>query len=259
MSKILSLFVLSVIFGCSTTSPFTFSKSDDSFESEFCNGLRPKKALISNIYYYLPPIKGGIRLEEAARIQDVKVDERRELLKSFYFDIGHENTYRSRETQNNSRSMSGTKLISEHEIDIMDFIKSSTKSNNVKNIVYSKDTKKFFIFESMYQFNYTNTYSADLNLLFEKYTLLEPTEVKRIAYKREFDCTEDCVGESDAISDDPVENRSEIWKRYIRRFTTVKEVKIRNSNIIKAQISLDLSGFCRDKRKVEDFLSKSAM
>lgn len=140
-------------------------------------------------------------------------------------------------------------------------------------------------FSKMFGNGVSTIASPDLAGLVDGYTMLEPLEFQTKAY------SEETVGLSEennscnfprpesvtfhknekwetveayAIGEDgntnismAIDQRSKIWERYISRFSTVKEsVDSTNANRINTQVSLDLNGFCRYGRSIDDLTSR---
>lgn len=130
--------------------------------------------------------------------------------------------------------------------------------------------------------------APDLVGLIDGYTILEPLEYQTKAYNEEIEMhspeDDSCdlhkmYGansvsffkngnwehvEAYAIGEDgntnvskAIDQRVKIWERYISRFSTVKEsIDSTNANKINTQVSLDLNGFCRYGRSVDDLTSR---
>ena len=130
---------------------------------------------------------------------------------------------------------------------------------------------------------------SDIAGLIEDFTILEPLEFQKQAYEDEIEKSNgddenscdlestyrgesvsyiknghwqnvsafgiDNKGESDTST--AISQRARIWKRYISRFSKIKEsADSRSSQITNTQISLDLNGFCKYGRSLDDLTSK---
>jgi hypothetical protein len=139
-----------------------------------------------------------------------------------------------------------------------------------------------------------SVYLASLNSLISNYTILEPLDFQKTTYFDEIEIekqkryenksTEESIcrlsdeyeAESVYINKDDqresveafgideagnidvakaIYHRPRIWKRYISRFSAIKESSV-SSGVKNVQVSLDLNNFCRYGRSLEDVTSK---
>ena len=130
-----------------------------------------------------------------------------------------------------------------------------------------------------------SAYLSTLNSLISDYTILEPLVFQKTTYSEEIqkaseneicDLNREYGAESVYISKNDqresveafgidetgniditkaIYQRPRIWKRYISRFSTIKESSV-SSGVKNVQVSLDLNSFCRYGRSLEDVTSK---
>lgn len=139
-----------------------------------------------------------------------------------------------------------------------------------------------------------SVYLASLNSLISDYTILEPLDFQKTTYIDEIEIEKqksyenkstdegvcrlsdeyeaesvyitkndqresvEAFGIDDAGNIDvakAIYHRPRIWKRYISRFSTIKESSV-SSGVKNIQVSLDLNNFCRYGRSLEDVTSK---
>lgn len=128
-----------------------------------------------------------------------------------------------------------------------------------------------------------SAYLADLNSLVSDYTMLEPLDFQVTTYFDEIEKNDEIDtcdlkdeyradylvvnkyerpveafgidGSGDIDIAKSIQDQSRIWKRYISRFSTIKESSV-SSGVKNVQVSLDLNNFCRYGRSLDDVTSK---
>jgi hypothetical protein len=118
--------------------------------------------------------------------------------------------------------------------------------------------------------NVSSAVLSDLSSLVNTFTLLEPADYQKQAYgsdeaEDEKSCSANS-GDSQVLAVDSegasdtstaISERTKIWERYISRFSKIKESPDpRSPQITNTQISMDLNGFCKYGRSLNDLTSK---
>ena len=131
------------------------------------------------------------------------------------------------------------------------------------------DNFKLNIFKEMFGDDVKSFTTPEWMALVKTFTILEPLGFQKATYSNEiekmgknsacnlneeyFGINED--GNADVAA--AVNQKSEIWQRYVTRFSNVKESSNEVSpQIIKTQVSLDLNAFCRYGRSISELSSK---
>lgn len=138
--------------------------------------------------------------------------------------------------------------------------------------------------------NVKSTFAAELNLLIQDFTMLEPKNFQKAAYSNpnindegircgyselgsvnedhppmseddpEFSSDYDFLGlnkQGMVSASEALNQKEKIWTRYISRFSSIKEsVSEKSSRITNVQINLDLNAFCKYGRLTSDLISK---
>lgn len=132
-----------------------------------------------------------------------------------------------------------------------------------------------------------SVYLATLSTLISEYTILEPLDFQKMTYYDELQKSKDYEnemcdmdieygaealyiskndqrehieafgidGSGDIDVAKAIYHQPRIWRRYISRFSTIKEISV-SSGVKNVQVSLDLNNFCRYGRNLEDVTSK---
>jgi hypothetical protein len=103
----------------------------------------------------------------------------------------------------------------------------------------------------------------ELNALMSGYTMIEPRKYQEESYNEDSSCGSDGSSQPIAVNDDDsaniseaIDERNDIWRRYISRHSMIKETKARDTQLTNTEVSLDLNNFCRYGRHVEDLTSR---
>jgi hypothetical protein len=118
--------------------------------------------------------------------------------------------------------------------------------------------------------NVSSALLSDLAALVSEFTILEPSDYQKQAYAAGEDDDEkacspsgndlevlavDAEGNTDTSA--AISERNKIWERYVSRFSKIKEsADAHSTQITNTQISLDLNGFCKYGRSLNDLTSK---
>ncbi len=86
--------------------------------------------------------------------------------------------------------------------------------------------------------------------LMDRYTFLVPESA------RDMYGTGKVVGFSDISS--ALKYRKQLWRVFLEEFSAVKEAPLENLDVVRFQVTLDLSYFCRFKQRVSDLQTSGA-
>jgi hypothetical protein len=239
--------------------------------AEYCQSGKQKKAYKTTVVYFTPGLEKGLSLDKANEINKGLSERKNAVLKELFYLIGNSSTFGQSKTglkyyQLNGNEPNWFSLISDDESEVLENIKddnSSTKFLLFTLIVKIENKNKIFVYQTNQEsrrMKYSKSYSTDLNNLMADYTLLAPKEVieeiTQTEFNSRFSYTSIILNENGEIDlSKAVENRERLWEAYIKKYTAVKESADDNSNKSTAELSLDLSSFCRYGRKISDLQS----
>ena len=253
-------------------------------QNAFCINGKQSKPLMVNFIFIVPQIKKGkpidISTKDTKYFSDKKIKLFRDL---FYLASSEENSFVKVVDESKSEVVDYAK-----RIDSSIWLSHDQVYTNVRIIplfIDTTDGNKIVFFEKIittatdqsagYQSDRVSGNAltkreskaiVELNALVNSYTILEPTSFQKQSYKIESNSTNSnrCdVNDLIAVDGDgkvqisaALECQDKIWKRYIQKFTRIKESTTRDPQILNVELSLDLNPFCQYGRKISDLQSQ---
>ncbi|MBL7555504.1 MAG: hypothetical protein JNM24_06745 [Bdellovibrionaceae bacterium] len=256
---------LSSIFGCAgfSTKPFSFGVTNSDIKAAFCQSGRQIRPFKTTVLYFTPNLEPGLALDKTTKKMKELETDKAHFLKELFYLLATESS--SAPVYNSGDEPSWYILTSDDEKEVLENAKnddSSTKFKLFKFIVRVKE--KIIVYQSNLnsrRMSYDKSYSTDLNKLINSYTILMPKDVLEKSLKQEFDNSDlystiilNENGEVDISK--AIDRKDDLWRAYIKSFTTVKEVSADNSKRSDIELSLDLNVFCKYGRQVSDLQSQ---
>lgn len=267
----ISKFIFSLfIFSCASNPQVSLSNKDVSAEKIFdyyCSNNKQIRTLSSKIEYIIPQLAKNLPVDEAAREQAYYSTRKQNLLKESLFSlsgaferIGYSwNNSPVRQSSLEHKDL--VEKVSAYEIRTSDF----SSMQETALIMKPADSDKFVLFHAIQtngrlrdRDNQDPIYISELKTLVDNFTLFEPLKYQEEAYSLNADDEKLIAIDSNdqqSISE-AMKRKDEIWKRYIKQFTKIKEAKSNAPRIVNVELELDLNGFCRYGRNLNDLYSK---
>ena len=274
-------------YGCSTFTPSeTTLKQEKSVNAEdiknqYCSGVKQRKAFRINLTLSDPKLISGLSTSESSKFLSSVEEKKKGLYKRLLFSL--------------SKVESGvvfvevsTDLFKRIEKEGMGSIDpNSLRANCGLGIVFLKSPQQQvkgyysgmctdgqsnpFFSGTDISFGAFNSYKSklvDLSTLIDGFTMVEPKDFQKEAYDcdknpdlcKTLHSKEELLGldsNDEFDSKRAIEDKESIWKRYIARFSKVKESSSSNNkNESNVELSLDMNAFCRYERSISDLTSK---
>lgn len=270
MSPFKSFWICSSIIlfaGCSglQTKPYNLSSLKTDFLAEYCQSGKQIKTYKTTVIYFTPRLGDKLSLDKANEKNRKLSEQKNEILKKMFYLLANEKM--SEDIVNHGDESSWHLLVSDNEAEVLENIKEEDSDTNYRLftfIVKILNKDKIIIYQSNQssrRMNYDKGYSTDLNQLINEYTILAPKEVIEKITETEFDGANlystiilNEKGEIDISK--AINNIDRLWKTYIRKFSSIKETSEDNSKKSTAELSLDLSTFCKYGRRISDLQSQ---
>jgi hypothetical protein len=265
-----SLAITVLLFGCATApQPVKLSKSEigaDKIFDYYCADNKQIRKLNISIEYVAPQLK-KMAVDEAAKSYAHYAKEKEQFLKKSLFSLSGSNTPSSRGAdslyvQQPSQTYNELMEVLEQRV--------SPPLSVRARIERPTDSNKFILFHtteeehSSERYEPNSAYVSELKILIDNFTLLEPLQYQIDTYDTHGGTCYNCGKEKPlAVNEDgkqiiskAVEQKDNIWLRYIEHFTKIKEAKSSNPRVVNVDLDLDLNGFCRYGRSVSDLQSQ---
>lgn len=263
------LFVLLSACASTNVQPTSISRSnlsENSIFSYYCSGNKQTRKLSIPIEYINPKLPANVLVDEAAKERAYYANRKKALLPEALFSlsgaydrIGYSwNNAVVRQSNLDHKDL--IEKVSSYEIGSSNY----NSSQETAILVKPNNSDKFVLYHAVEKDgrlrdrdNEDPAYVSDLKLLIESFTILEPEAYQEEAYGKQ-DGYEPIAIDSNNnnVIADAIKSKDQIWKRYISKFTEIKEARTSNSRIINIDLSLDLNGFCQYGRSIKDLYSK---
>lgn len=256
-----------MISGCAgfQTKPYSLSNQKTDLITEYCQSGTQKKAYKTTVLYFFPNLEPKLSIDKANLKNQKLSEQKNELLKKLFYVMG--DATMTEQVVNQGDQPGWYLLVSDSEKDVLNNISeedSNTKYRLITFIVKILNQNKIVVYQSNQnsrRMNYDKGYSTDLNDLMNEYTILAPKEVVEKMTGSEFNSqypySSIILDENGQIDiSKAVRRKNDVWKAYIRKFTSIKEASEDNSRKSSIELSLDLNVFCKYGRKISDLQSQ---
>lgn len=243
-----------LISGCSglQNKPYSFSNQNTDFMTEYCQSGKQKKSFKTTVIYFTPPIEAGLPVDKANQKSKKLAEQKDKTLKSLFYTLSDSNM--SEPIANHGDEPSWYLLAADDEKDVLENIKqddSSTKYRLFTFVIKILNQNKIVIYQSNLdsrRMNYNQGYSTDLRGLMDDYTILIPREMVE-------EITGSAANSNEIDISGAISNKNNLWRSYIKRFTSIKEASEDHSRKSTIELALDLNIFCNYGRKISDLQS----
>lgn len=268
------------LWSCSSAPPVTpmslnqIGLDSNNIQEYYCKGNKQVRDLVVNTEYIIPKIPSGIAIDDAAKKQAYLSKRKDELTKRILFSLsgGEErsngrgaNYLKARQSEHNHKDL--VESVSENTLE-----ENSYSSKVIRALLMKPtDSNKFILLYGLQiegQFSMEDyndpAHISELKTLVDNFTLLEPLQVQIDNYDTHAGTCYGCGKDSPIGIDERgnqviskyLRSKDDVWLRYIKRFTSVKEGVAKNPRIINLELNLDLNGFCKYGRAVSDLQSQ---
>lgn len=259
-----NLSIVSMLMGCAgfSTKPFSFSNEKSDLMAQYCQSGKQIRSFKTTVLYFTPKIEPGLSLDKANQKMKETESHKTDLLKNLFYLLANKDG--KEQISNNGDEPSWYLLTSEDEKDVLDNVKAEDSNTKFRLFTFIVKVKnKIIVYQSNLnsrRMSYDKTYSTDLNNLISNYVVLAPKEVVEHIVSSESDSADletTILGENGGIDiSKSVDQRDHLWKKYINKFTSIKEASDQNSQKSAIELSLDLNVFCKYGRSISALQSQ---